>query len=110
MTVLVLDHDLAVDQSRARGKCGDRARNVGKFFRPIEALAGEQAQAPMIEPRLHSITVEFDLVHPASAARRALAQRGKRGEHEFGQPRTAWARLLVVALVSLAVGLRGRAA
>src|SRR6516162_4766566 len=109
-TVLVLDHDLAVDQRRARREGGDGARNVGKFFGPIETLAGEQAHAAAIQPRLHAIAVEFDFVHPARAARRVLAQRRQRRGHELGQRRAARTRLFVSAVVFLAGGLCAHAA
>src|SRR5262249_53882313 len=90
---LVLDHDLAVEQRRVGGKRGDGMGDVGKFFVPMEALAGEQTGLAIVEPRLNAIAVELDLVDPAGAGWRLGPQGGERRRHEFRQWRPARASL-----------------
>ena len=63
-----------------------------EFCRPVEALAREQLDLAVVEPRLQAVAVEFDLVHPV-AARRAPCRpawpgtaRRKRAGRPFGAP------------------------
>ncbi len=71
---LVLDDELAVEKSRAElPGCGGRRHRL-EFRRPVEAFAGEELDAPAVDPRLQTIAVELDLVDPlvlmgASSAR-----------------------------------------
>src|ERR1700746_3750245 len=93
----VLDHHLAVDQRAPRGELGNRGGDVGEFFSPIEAFAGEQADFAVVESSLDAITVELDLVRPSSAARRKLVQRGERRRYELGQARAVRRAVLLLA-------------
>src|SRR5262245_13201702 len=93
---LVLDHDLAVDQRRARRQPGNGGGDVWKFFAPIEALASEQADFAAVEPSLDAVAVELDLVRPARAARGRRAQGCKRRRHEVRQSRAGRPPLLVL--------------
>jgi hypothetical protein len=40
------------------------ARSCGRLMRPVEAIAGEQAQPAPIKMRMHAVAVEFDFVQP----------------------------------------------
>src|SRR5262249_26696069 len=103
---LVLDHDLAFDQLPPRRQPGKGCGVVWKFFVPIEAFAGEQADAAVAEPSLDAIAVELDLVRPARPARGRRAQGCKRRRHEVRQSRAARPSLLVLGAF-LAAFLRG---
>src|SRR5260370_745746 len=91
-----------------RRRLGARGGDVGEFFAPIEAFAGEQADLAAVEPSLNAITVELDLVRPATAARRNLVQGGERRRHEIGQAGAVRPQVLVLAPagVALACSLR----
>src|SRR6516225_7488149 len=106
--VFFLDDDLAVNQRRARRKLGDGGGDVRKFFVPIEALAGEQADFAVVEPSLDAVTVELDLMRPAGAARRRRAQNGERRRYEIRQSRAARTPLLVLGAFLAAFLRRGR--
>src|SRR5919198_3945870 len=82
-SVFIFDDNLAVDQRRARGKLGNRGRAVRKFFSPVETLAGEQTHLAAVEPGLHAVAGELDLLRPAGAARRGRMQGGERRRHEI---------------------------
>src|SRR5262249_15890195 len=83
----VLDDDLAVDQRASGRQLRYGACNIGKLARPVEPLAREQADFAVLQACLDSIAVELDLMHPAFAARRFLAQQGKRRRNEVRQSR-----------------------
>jgi hypothetical protein len=87
--VFIFDDNLAVNQRRARGKLGNRGRDVREFFGPVETLAGEQTHLAAVEPGLHAVAVVLDLVRPAGAARRGRMQGGERRRHEIRQRRVA---------------------
>src|SRR5262249_16810787 len=93
-----LDHDLAVDQRRARRELGDRRRDIGEFARPLETLPRQQAHLAIIEPGLDAVAVELDLVHPACTLGRGRAQGGERRRHEVRQRGTVRPGLLLLAL------------
>src|SRR5215467_11497256 len=107
-TVLVLDHDLAVEQRGTRRKVGDGVGNVRKPLGPVQALAGEQLDLAAIEAGLHAVAVEFDLVHPVRAARRCGAEGCERRRQERRQARAARARRL--GTLAGVLGLPRRAA
>src|ERR1700730_3498306 len=93
--VCFLDHDLAVDERGARRQPRHGGRDISKFAGPVEALAREQLDLAMLEPRLNAIAVKLDLMHPALARGWLLAQRCERRRQKIGQPRT---RLRLVLL------------
>src|SRR5258707_14128302 len=86
-----------------RRQLGDRGGDVGEFFAPTEAYAGEQPDLAAVEPSLNAITVELDLVRPATAARRNLVQGGERRRHEIGQARAVRPQVLVLAPAGVAL-------
>ena len=57
-----------------RQRAGGR-RYRAEFGRPIQALAGLQSDVPALNPHLDAVAVEFDLVDPIAAGRRALHRR-----------------------------------
>ena len=68
--------DLAVIDAVAQalaGSLGDLRKLVG----PVEALAGPQARIAILDPQLHAIAVELQLMDPALAARRPVDHGGK---------------------------------
>src|SRR5262249_57582068 len=101
-----LDQERGVDERRARRQPGNGGGDVWKFFAPIEALAGEQADFAVVEPSLDAVAVKLDLVRPARPARGRRAQGCKRRRHEVRQSRAARPPLLVLGAV-LAAFLRG---
>src|SRR6185312_4422623 len=100
--VFIFGDNLAVNERRARGKLGNRGRDVREFFGPVETLAGEQTHLAAVEPGLHAVAVVLDLVRPAGAARRGRMQGGERRRHEIRQRRVAQMPVLVLALAGAA--------
>src|SRR5262249_47289966 len=68
--------------------------DIGKPRGPVEGLAGQQFDLAVVEPRLHAITVELDLMHPAGAAWHFIVQRPQRWRYEVGQRGVARALFL----------------
>jgi hypothetical protein len=76
---------LAVDQAR-----GKRLRVLGdlaELRRPVEAGAGLQRRAAVLDAQLQAIAVELDLMAPAGPLRRAVHRLGELRRHEAGQGR-----------------------
>ena len=82
--VLAADHDLAVDQTRAAGERGDRGRDRRVAPRPVEAVAGQQADAGGVAPCHQPKAVELDLVQPAGTVGRLLGGRWQAGSMKPG--------------------------
>ena len=55
--------------SSSRDRVGDRRNLCG----PVQALAGEQLDLAVFQPRLHAVAVELHLMDPASRRRRLVA-------------------------------------
>ena len=65
----IFGHQFAVDQSRLGRQLGDRVGDAREFCGPVEALAGQQLDLAVVEPRLQAVAVELDLVDPVAARR-----------------------------------------
>ena len=67
---MVESDDFSVHDAIRQLAGGPRYR--AEFGRPIEALAGLQGDLTALNPHLDAVAVEFDLVDPIAAGRRAL--------------------------------------
>ena len=83
--VVIERSDLAVDQH-----IGKRLRLPGdgaELFGPVQSLAGVQRDIAILDPQLHAITVELDLVAPAVGIGRAFDRGTKLRRDEIGHRR-----------------------
>src|SRR5579871_784812 len=73
--LLIQRDDLTIDQDIRQRGClfGYRLELIG----PVEPLAGLEADVALFDAKLHTVTVELDLVAPALAVRRPLDRRAK---------------------------------
>ena len=69
-----------VGPERRHGR-GDRR----VFMRPVEPGAGQQPHRATIEPRMHAVAVELDLVQPLWSVRRLVDERGQLRPDPFRQ-------------------------
>src|SRR5438132_3630385 len=62
--------ELAVDQRRVGRPLGERSRELGEFFGPIESVARQQMDLAVLDTGEETIAVIFDLVQPFGTSRR----------------------------------------
>ena len=73
-------------------------------MRPVLLLARQQLHFAVVEPRLRTIAVEFDLVQPIRPARRLIVERSETERDEGGRLRFDWMRGFAVS-APLALGI-----
>src|SRR5690606_40902400 len=69
-TMRLLDHKLAVDNSRARGNAAEGIRQCAEPAGPVEALTGQRLDVISPPACLNAITVGLDFLDPPGASRR----------------------------------------
>ncbi len=84
-TMRLLDHKLAVDNSRARGNAAERIRQCAEPAGPVEALTGQQLDVLSTLACFKAITVEFDFVDPLAATGRLVRKLSEAWLHEGRQ-------------------------
>src|SRR5215472_6444221 len=70
---------LAIEISLTGRKRRHRSGYRGIFMRPVDAGAGQQSDRALVQPRMHTVAVEFDFVQPLGTFRRLLHKLGELG-------------------------------
>src|SRR5580658_10759202 len=78
------DDDFAVDNGGLGGQLGEFGGERLHTVRPVEAGAGEELNSITVFSSLNAVTVEFELVNPASAAGGFRCLRGELRKDEGG--------------------------
>ena len=94
VSMLILHHDLAVDEGCLGRQRLHRPRNGGKALCPVQPLAGEEPDLATIQPGLDAIAVVLDLMKPPGTCGRPGNAQGKARRDEGRQDRLARTRQL----------------
>ena len=79
--VMVERDDLAVNKHI--GKRASLVRNRLKLFGPVQAFSGLQRGLAVLDPQLHPVAVEFDLVAPSLPVRGTIDRRAELRRYEI---------------------------
>src|SRR5665213_2307046 len=83
--VFTFHYQFAVDQCSFGLHGSDSIGDSEKFFCPVKAAPGQQLDLALGKPRLDSVAVEFDLMDPVVALRRAVGESGETGLNKSWQ-------------------------
>src|SRR5690348_949230 len=69
--------DLAIEDCAIKAELAKRGDDARKFIAPILAVAAEKTRLAPVDPRDHTIAVEFDLMEPILTRRHRVGERRK---------------------------------